>query len=123
MSDFSATRMSQAAELPASSGTVASFGITNLSAVTPDSESYPQISFLQGGGAGFATFAGVGDGAYHPLNDNDMVETFGYHISKIKNRHTMTAGADLMFWQSLRVQSPLHRMASSGLTDILFASG
>src|SRR5581483_7048052 len=29
-----------------------------------------------------------------------------YHLTKIAGKHTLTAGADLSFWQSLRVQSP-----------------
>jgi hypothetical protein len=104
------TNVSTCLNCPRPAGTIAGFGITNLSGITADSESYPQFSFLpasaQGGGGSFATFAGVGDGPYHPLNDNDMVETYSYHLTKILNRHTITAGADLSFWQSLRVQSP-----------------
>ena len=104
------TNVSTCLGCPRAPGTIASFGINGLTGITPDSESYPQFSFLppsaQGGGGSFATFAGVGDGAYHPLNDNDMVETYQYHLTAIRNRHTFTFGADLSFWQSLRVQSP-----------------
>jgi hypothetical protein len=95
---------------PRAPGTIASYGITNLKGATSDNESNPQFSFqpqsAQGGGGTFATFATIGDGPYHPLNDNDMVETYEYHLTKTKGPNTLTLGADLSFWQSLRVQSP-----------------
>ncbi len=91
---------------PRAPGTTASFGVQGLTAINPDLEEFPQFNFLPSASRYSAsTFTSVGDGAYTPLVDPDMVESYQYHLSKTLHRHTIQVGADMNFWQSLRTQA------------------
>ncbi len=119
---------------PRKPGTIASFGIANLTGFGPITESYPSFSFsgytAEGGGGAFSTFTGVGDGIYHPMYNPDMVETYEDNLTWTHGRHTIVFGGAMSFWQSLRVQSPAYPAGEftfsgqySSLADELPAAG
>lgn len=97
---------------PRPAGTIAGFGIGNLTGFGPITESNPSFNFsgfsAQGGGGSFSTFTGVGDGIYHPMYNPDMVETYEDNLTWTRGRHTLVFGGSMSFWQSLRVQSPAY---------------
>jgi len=79
-------------------GKLAGFGINGLSALGPDMEGSPFVSF--------SGFSGAGDAGYRPISNVEMVEKYEDHLTWIRGRHTIVVGADLQFWQNLRQQNP-----------------
>jgi hypothetical protein len=84
---------------PRSSGLLASFGIQNLQASSPEFEEYPLVNFTN--------FAGWGDGGYSPDVLKDRIEKYEDTVTKTAGKHTLTAGADLNFWQTPAVEDPI----------------
>ena len=84
---------------PRQSGLLASFGIQNLQASTPQLESYPQFQFTN--------FARVGDGSYDPDILPDRILKFEDTVTKILGRHTFVAGGDFNFWSTPGVEDPV----------------
>jgi hypothetical protein len=83
---------------PRQPGLLASFGIQNLKASTPQLEEYPFF--------GFVNFAGVGDGGYLPDILPDNIEKYEDTFTKIAGRHTIVVGGDFNFWQTVGVEDP-----------------
>ena len=83
---------------PRAPGTLAGLGIQGLTA-TPPNEAYPYF--------GFTNFASVGDAIYRPDYDTDQAEMFEDNLTLIRGRHTITAGANITYWQSPREEGPL----------------
>ncbi len=83
---------------PRPPGTIASFGIKNLQAISPDHEQYPEF--------GFVNFAAWGDAPYQPNIDTDQLEKYSDTLTWIRGRHTLMVGADMNFWQSLGQEGP-----------------
>ena len=84
---------------PRSSGLLASFGIQNLSASSPQFEEYPLFNFTN--------FAGWGDGGYSPDVLKDRIEKYEDTLTKIVGKHTIIVGGDLNFWQTPAVEDPI----------------
>ena len=84
---------------PRQSGLLASFGIQNLSAGSPQFEEYPLF--------GFTNFAGLGDGGYSPDVLKDRIEKYEDTLTKIIGKHTIIVGGDLNFWQTPAVEDPI----------------
>ncbi len=78
---------------PRPNGFMASFGIKNFQAFTPDEDGFPYF--------GLANFDGVGDANYRPVTDPDMVEKYVDNLTWTHGRHFVVLGADLQFWQVL----------------------
>jgi hypothetical protein len=84
---------------PRKPGFVASFGIQNLTALSPADEGFPYFGFGQG-------YVGIGDSNYRPVESNDMVEKYEDTLTVTKGKHTIAVGADIQPYQSLRNQAP-----------------
>jgi hypothetical protein len=84
---------------PRKPGFVASFGIQNLTALSPADEGFPYFGFGQG-------YFGIGDANYRPVESNDMVEKYEDTLTITKGKHTIAVGADIQPYQSLRNQAP-----------------
>lgn len=84
---------------PRKEGFVASFGIQNLTALSPADEGFPYFGFGQG-------YFGIGDSNYRPVESNDMVEKYEDTLTITKGKHTLALGADIQPYQSLRNQAP-----------------
>lgn len=80
-------------------GLLASFGIQELQAPSPQYENYPAF--------GFSNFAGVGDSGYNPDILKDRIEKYEDTLTKIVGKHTITLGGDFNFWQTPAVQDPI----------------
>jgi hypothetical protein len=87
------------ASCPRKSGLLASFGIQNLAASTPQLEEYPRF--------GFSNFSTWGDKGYLPDVLSDRIEKFEDTLTKIAGKHTFVVGADLNFWQTPSVEDPI----------------
>ncbi len=83
---------------PRQNGLLASFGIQNLAAASPQFEAYPYF--------GFSNFAGVGDGGYFPDILKDRIWKVEDTVTKIHGRHTLAIGADFNFWSDPGVEDP-----------------
>ena len=85
---------------PRPAGTIESLGITNLIAIRPDLEEYPNITF--------ANFATLGDGfpGYYPDIVPDSIMKYEDTLTKIVGRHSFTFGFDLNNWNTDGVQDP-----------------
>jgi hypothetical protein len=85
---------------PRPAGTIESLGITNLTAIRPDLEEYPNIAF--------ANFATLGDGfpGYYPDIVPDSITKYEDTLTKIVGRHSFTFGFDLNNWNTDGVQDP-----------------
>src|SRR5207247_2811095 len=73
------------------------FGVKNLKAL-PGLETYPYF--------GFVNFAGVGDANYRPVLTPDMIEKYQDNITWTHGRHTVVVGADVQWWQVLKIGAP-----------------
>jgi hypothetical protein len=80
---------------PRAAGYMASFGVKNLVPVVPPSEGFPLF--------GLVNFATVGDSNNRPLTSPDMEEKYTDNLTWIHGRHSVVVGADLQFWQVLRM--------------------
>lgn len=83
---------------PKAPGTIASFGINNLTGFGPQFESDPLFIL--------SNYTYAGNFPYHPQDNNDMVETYQDNLTWTHGRHTIVVGADMQFWQAFRVQAP-----------------
>jgi hypothetical protein len=83
---------------PRKPGLLASFGIQNLAAPSPQFEAYPVFYF--------SNFAGVGDGSYFPDILTDRVWKVEDTVTKVHGKHTLAMGADLNFWSAPGVEDP-----------------
>ncbi len=86
---------------PRPAGTMESFGITNLKAVRPDLEEYPNVLFQNG-------FATLGDGfpGFYPDIIPDSLTKYEDTFTKIIGRHNLAFGFDLNTWNTDGVQDP-----------------
>ena len=82
---------------PRDAGFAESFGVKNLKAL-PGLETY---SFF-----GFVNFAGVGDANYRPVLTPDMIEKYQDNLTWTHGRHTVVVGADVQWWQVLKIGAP-----------------
>ncbi len=79
-------------------GTIESFGIEGLTG-SPLLEAIPLF--------GFSNFTYVGDSPYSPDIAPDMLEKYQDNLTWTHGRHTVVAGADLQFIQTLAATAPL----------------
>jgi len=84
---------------PRQKGLMASFGIQNLQASSPQYEEYPAF--------GFSNFSGLGDGGYNPDVLKDRIEKYEDTLTKIVGKQTIIVGGDLNFWQTPGVEDPI----------------
>ena len=84
---------------PRAGGTIAGFGIQGVTAISPQNEQYPLF--------GFNNFAAWGDSEYIPDVDADSAEMYEDNLSWIHGRHTITAGANITYWQDPLQEGPL----------------
>jgi hypothetical protein len=84
--------------VPREPGFMKSFGIENFEAIAPDFESHPFMNI--------SGFGSVGDANYRPATYPDMLEKYQDNLTWIKGKHTIVAGADMLFYQSLRIMVP-----------------
>ena len=91
------------ASCPRPRGTIASFGIDELSAPRADLELYPNFTF--------ANFATWGDGfpGFYPDQVPDALQKYEDTLTKIHGRHTLNFGVDLNFWQTKGVEDPIQQ--------------
>lgn len=83
---------------PRSPGFMKDFGIKNLEAVGPAFEGHPLFQIR--------SFSPVGDSTYRPLFTPDMVEKYQDNLTWTHGKHTVVVGADMQFWQALRMSAP-----------------
>lgn len=83
---------------PRPPGTLASFGIVNLTPPAPQFDLYPNIFFQN-----FATW---GDNGYSPTILPDTVEQYEDTFTKVIGRHTISLGTNWDFWQLSGLTSP-----------------
>ena len=85
---------------PRAAGTIESLGIANLTAVRPDLEEYPNVSFEH--------FASLGDGfpGFYPDVLPDSLMKYEDTLTKIVGRHSFTFGFDIDNWNTDGVQDP-----------------
>jgi len=88
----------ECAECPHPPGTLASFGIQDVAASTPQTEIDPQVNLVN-----FATW---GDGSFNPDVVPDAYEMVGDALTKIHGRHNLAAGGTFYFYQLLGYQDP-----------------
>jgi Carboxypeptidase regulatory-like domain len=87
---------------PRPPGTIASFGIANLSAPNPGFELYPDITFQN--------YPSWGDGfgvpGYFPDVVPDSIEQYEDTFTTVKGRHTLAFGGNFSFWQTKGLSDP-----------------
>jgi len=84
---------------PRPAGLLASFGIQNLQASSPQLEEYPLFTFTN--------FAGWGDAGYRPDVLKDRIEKYEDTATKVVGKHNIIVGGDLNFWQTPAVEDPI----------------
>jgi hypothetical protein len=94
--DYSNVRCSSCPRAP---GFMKSLGIENLQAISDEFEGHPLFSISE--------FSGVGETGYRPLIYPDMVEKYQDNLTWIRGKSTVTVGADIQFWQLLRMTAPV----------------
>jgi Carboxypeptidase regulatory-like domain len=92
---------------PRPPGTTAGFGIDGLVGLSPSLEKYPQFQFVSSAfsRSGSTFLTSVGDGAYSPQWNPDMVESYKYQLVWTHGKHTTQAGVDMSWWQSFHTQT------------------
>ncbi|MFN7993552.1 MAG: TonB-dependent receptor [Bryobacteraceae bacterium] len=95
---------------PRKPGFVSSFGIQNLSALSPADEGFPAFQFGQG-------YFTIGDSNYRPVESNDMVEKYEDTLTITKGKHTIAIGTDIQPYQSLRNQAPFSPHGQFGFNN------
>ena len=85
--------------MPREAGFMASFGIDNFQAIGPEYEAFPFF--------GISGFGSVGDAGYRPATYPDMVEKYQDNLSWVHGKHTIVVGADMQFYQNLRIMAPV----------------
>lgn len=96
---------------PRADGFVASFGIQNLKALSPEDEGFPFFGFDQG-------YMGIGDSNYRPVESNDLVEKFNDTLTINRSKHTLQMGVDYQPYQSLRDQAPFSPHGQFGFNNL-----
>jgi len=83
---------------PRAPGTIASFGIQGVKAITDKFEQLPEFSF--------SNFSTWGDEFYQPDVDSDTAEMLQDNLTWIHGRHTATFGVNLTNWGSPYQEGP-----------------
>ena len=85
-------------ECPHPPGTLASFGIQDVAATSPQTEIDPQVTLVN--------FAAWGDGSYNPDVLPDAYQMIGDALTKIHGRHSLAVGGTFYFFQLLGYEDP-----------------
>lgn len=88
----------ECSECPHRAGTLASFGIQNVHASSPQTEIDPQVTFVN--------FAQWGDGGFNPDIVPDSMEMVEDTLTKIHGRHSLSTGGTFYFYQLLGYEDP-----------------
>ena len=88
----------ECSECPHPPGTLASFGIQNVHASSPQTEIAPQVALVN--------FAQWGDGGYNPDIVPDAIEMVEDTLTKIHGRHSLSMGGAFYFYQLLGYEDP-----------------
>jgi len=88
----------ECAECPHPPGTLASFGIQDVAATSPQTEIDPQVNLVN--------FAAWGDGSFNPDIVPDAYQMIGDALTKIHGRHSLAAGGTFYFYQLLGYEDP-----------------
>ena len=88
----------ECAECPHPPGTLASFGIQDVAATSPQTEIDPQVNLVN--------FALWGDGSFNPDIVPDAYQMIGDALTKIHGRHSLAVGGTFYFYQLLGYEDP-----------------
>ena len=88
----------ECSECPHAAGTLASYGIQQVAASTPQTEIAPQVALVN--------FAGWGDGSFNPDVVPDAYQMIGDTLTKVHGRHSLALGGTFYFYQLLGYEDP-----------------